>query len=184
MGKLNSVTFGHAEAVFQVLGGVEASYDLLRGVHPLQMKVPELHFRIRVDNLSFAERMATLKRPCHVDEELVKTLQQSEQGEVELVFVPGLNRQTLDLNDNPVFMRQRGLRFADPFVLMAWNAMHPEFSHHCRNLTQWRQPGSDSFPAVAMFGKTYSRDEATFELRYQQHRTWGPEWWFAGTPIL
>lgn len=181
--KYGHLSLNWFEDLVNRLGGEAMADDFKRGTHPLQMKAPDLHFRVRVDNVPFAERIAALKRPCYVDEELVKTLQQSEQGEVELVFVPGLNRQSLGLKDNPAFMRERGLRFADPFVLMAWNAMHPEFSHHCRNLTQWRQSGSDGLPAVAMFGKTYLRDEAAFELRYQQHRTWGPEWWFAGTPI-
>lgn len=185
MGKLNSVTFGHAEAVFQVLGGVEATHDLLRGAHPLQMKAPDLHFRVRVDNASFAERLAALKRPWHIDETLARTLRQSEQGEVELVLVRCIDRQGLDLEDASAWMRGQGLRFVDPFVLMAWNAAHPEFSYHCRNLTQWQSP-SDVHPAAAMFGKSFSRHlpGVQFELQYKQHRTWGPEWWFAGTPIL
>ena len=166
------------------LGGEAMADDFKRGVHPRQMKTPDLHFRVRVDNVPFAERIAALKRPSYVDEALARTLKQSEQGEVELIFVRCLDRQGLDLEDASAWMRGQGLHFADPFVLMAWNADHPEFSYHCCNLTQWQSP-SDIFPAAAMFGKSFSRhlSEVQFELQYKQHRTWGPEWWFAGTPI-
>ncbi len=180
--KYNNLTLGRVEAIVNKLGGEGMVDCFLDGSHPLQLAaVPELHFRLRMKLASFDELRAALKRTSYVDESLAQSLRQFEVGEVELVLVHCLVRNGLDLADAPSWMRDRGLIFVDPFVLMAWNAAHPEFSKTCPNLTQ--HSDERLFPIAAKF-EWRDPNQAIFELREQQHRSWGSNWWFAGTPIL
>lgn len=182
MAKYSDVTLGYVESIINKLGGKEMADALLRDVHPLQLAaISELHFRLRVEAESFAQKFARLRRQSWVDEDLAKTLVQDSFGEMEIVIVRCLKKSALDLADAPAWMRDQGLEFVDPFTLMDFNAANPEFSDKCPNLTLW--PGPSIFPAAAKF-ETRRFKEPYFELRAQQHRTVSPNWWLAGTPIM
>lgn len=168
---------GEGDFMKGVIGLLRGEYTLTPVAKAVVTAIEQLNGTVDVDgSLTPEQALKTCNRKEFVHKDVLSTMPRGKAGAVEIVFVKfGRYIKADSLVEE---LRQQGLALADPFTLMAWNAVNREFADTHPNTTEWLDDAGKY--CYATFDRWNGKRRVDVGRDVDG---WSGGWWFAGVRI-